>query len=335
MNVGGIKKIFSRILGLSVLSVLILSFQNCSDFALDADATNGAFIFESQMALDAEGIPRLTTATTLQFWSKPGAPSYVLKSPAFFDQGAVIAMFDRTMTGRVIVVQTADAKTEEMAIDIVGGKVRATHYTDPSNYAYVESALPSSGSKVVVAARFGTSVSDISLLLNGIVQTAPIVKVGVPGDYGYVSKTPAVGSTGGAVTEYAVYNAGLPNTDLNVMARYIAGQYNLSYVIFDPSLANSGGGGGTTTGPSAEFKAAKNIIDNSCLSCHNGSTAIDFNGWDEAKFIRLGYAVAGNPESSKVYYRLVGSTGSNGPKNMGSLSASQVATIATWINSIK
>lgn len=335
MDVGGSGKILKRLLGLTAVSLLVLSFQNCSDFALDAGAVYGQNILESQMALDHEGIPRLTTTESLSFWSKPGAPSYVLKNPVFFDQGAVIAVFDRTMTGRVLVVQTADAKTEEMAIDVVAGKVRVTHYTDANNYAFLESNLPSSGDKVVVAARFGTAIADTSLLLNGIVQTVAIQKVGVPGDFGYVKKTVAVGATGGAVTEYAVYNAGLPNTDLNVMSRFIANQYNLAYVIFDPSLANSGGGGGTTTGPSPEFIAAKNIIDNACLRCHDGSTALDFRNWDESKYLRLGYVEAKKPESSKIYYRLKGSTGSYGPKTMGDLSASQITTIATWINSIK
>jgi hypothetical protein len=320
---------------MSGTAVLLLAFQNCSDFALDEKLVYSQSIFESQVAADSEGIPRLTTSESLVFWSKPGAPSFVVQSPAFFEKGAVIAVFDRTMTGRIIVVQTADAKTEEMAIDIVAGKVRATHYTDPSNYTFQEASLPTSGDKVTVAVRFGTAVTDIAMQLNGVIQDAAVQKFGNPGDFGYVKKTPAVGTTGGGVTEYAIFNEALNDSDLNVMSRYIARELGISYVIYDPGLANGGAGGGTTTtGPTPEFQAASAIIQSNCTTCHNG-TQVDFRNWDQAKFVRNGYAKAKNPEGSPIYYRVKGSTGTNGPKTMGNLNATQIQTIANWINSIQ
>jgi mono/diheme cytochrome c family protein len=85
-----------------------------------------------------------------------------------------------------------------------------------------------------------------------------------------------------------------------------------------------------TTGAndSVEFVAAKAIFASNCNGCHT------FHTMTEAQMIASGRLVPGNPEGSSIYYRLIGSTGSGGPKNMpqaGSISATDVSAIRTWI----
>lgn len=78
----------------------------------------------------------------------------------------------------------------------------------------------------------------------------------------------------------------------------------------------------------AEFRAAKLIMTQSCAGCHQYHTRT------EAQLKTDGLMVAGNPEGSSLYHRLTGASGGAGPKNMpqgGSLSSSDVQTIRFWI----
>ncbi|NJL24554.1 MAG: hypothetical protein HC902_04885 [Calothrix sp. SM1_5_4] len=81
-------------------------------------------------------------------------------------------------------------------------------------------------------------------------------------------------------------------------------------------------------GGSAEFVAARNVISQSCANCHNYHTQT------EAELVAAGLVVRGSPETSKLYYRLAGSSGASGPKNMptgSSLPQSSLDAISTWI----
>lgn len=82
-----------------------------------------------------------------------------------------------------------------------------------------------------------------------------------------------------------------------------------------------------------EFQTVRTIIQRSCAApCHT------YSGYTEAQFIAEGLVVAQNPEGSKMYYRLSGSTGANGPKTMpqnaGSLTAAELDAFKTWINTL-
>lgn len=84
---------------------------------------------------------------------------------------------------------------------------------------------------------------------------------------------------------------------------------------------NSGGG--------SAFQAARTIIGQNCVPCHS------YHSMSEAGLIAAGVLVARDPVNSKIFYRLVGSDGVNGPKTMpqgSSLSAADVATIRNWIS---
>lgn len=79
---------------------------------------------------------------------------------------------------------------------------------------------------------------------------------------------------------------------------------------------------------SAEFLEAREVLVTSCSSCHVWATQ------SEAEMIASGRIVPGDPENSPVYYRLIGSSGGLGPKDMpvgSNLSSSDRNAIKTWI----
>ena len=72
----------------------------------------------------------------------------------------------------------------------------------------------------------------------------------------------------------------------------------------------------------------RTILTTSCASCHN------YNSLSNEQLIDQGLVVAGDPEASEIYYRLVGSVGGGSPKDMpqgGALTASEVEQIRVWI----
>jgi hypothetical protein len=82
---------------------------------------------------------------------------------------------------------------------------------------------------------------------------------------------------------------------------------------------------------SLSAEGVRGILSQNCKNCHVYSTQTD----DE--LIDAGLIVPGDPENSKLYYRLAGSSGANGPKNMpsgGSLTVGEVEQIRAWIEGL-
>ncbi|HMN69060.1 MAG TPA: hypothetical protein PKC28_11020 [Bdellovibrionales bacterium] len=78
----------------------------------------------------------------------------------------------------------------------------------------------------------------------------------------------------------------------------------------------------------AEYRAAKAVMTENCAGCHAYHTL------SEAALIDQGLMIAGDPENSPLYFRLIGSAGPQGPKDMpqsGGMSEDRVATIRAWI----
>lgn len=83
------------------------------------------------------------------------------------------------------------------------------------------------------------------------------------------------------------------------------------------------------SGGTPEFKTAQKILADNCASCH-----ADYVSMTEDELIASGAIVPAQPESSPLYYRLIGSSGTLGPKNMpsgGTLGADEIEAIALWI----
>lgn len=85
-------------------------------------------------------------------------------------------------------------------------------------------------------------------------------------------------------------------------------------------------------GGSAEFLAARTIISQSCNGCHAYHTLT------EAQLKSAGLIVGGDAANSKIFYRLAGSAGTQGPKDMpqsgAALSRDDLDVIEAWIASV-
>lgn len=95
--------------------------------------------------------------------------------------------------------------------------------------------------------------------------------------------------------------------------------------------------GATPSSGTAEFLAAKDILDSKCINCHTGFHA-SWASWDEADYITFGRVVAGDPSNSTVYTKIRGNE-FDGAGNMPEapapdLTAGELLIIRTWIESI-
>lgn len=87
----------------------------------------------------------------------------------------------------------------------------------------------------------------------------------------------------------------------------------------------------------AKFEAAYYIIQQRCTNCHSSSI---HNSWasytSEADWISRGYVVAGDPDSSRLIFRIInsGGTDSNMPLGLGPLPNDEYQALVDWVNEI-
>lgn len=335
MRFGGLKKAFA---GVAVVA-MVLGFQNCSDFVLQDQILYEQGLFASQRALDEKSLPILLNSEELSYWSKPGNPTFVAKSLFVANQISVVAAVDRAITGKIISVNSG-ANQEDAFITVAEGKVRATHAAPSSgSYSFLEVPLPAAGEKMVISAGFGVKPTEISLLINGVVQSGTIQTVSTPENFSYTAKSVVAGGSGGQIYEYVIFGGNAANglaltkSDLNVMARYIATNNLIANVVFDPSLIE-GRPGSPEENP--KFAPVKALLDAKCVHCHAHSS--NLKDMTEAKALANNWVRAKNLAGSPLYYRLKGATAGAGPANMptdGAVSAEEVQAVADWINSIE
>lgn len=331
-------KKFGSLFFVGVIGLLALSFQNCgSDIRPLSQSLTQQSLFEQTSQLDQSRLPALINSKNIQLWSKNSVSS-ISKSPLFADMGSVIIALGKATQGTVFSLNSG-ANIEEARILIKDGFVTLSHITDEKNYSALSVPLPSIDyDSFVIAASFGQSPSELSLMINGLPQAGEVKKTGTPLNFSYLQKTLSFMDSTGNVKEIAYYYETLSAADLNVLSRYIATSSSVAGVVFDPALIGDGSTEGSTAGPSAQFQLAKNIIDGSCLGCHNNSNNGDFRNLTQDQYIQKGLVVAKSPSTSKIYYRLSGALGggsnANMPKDAAALSADQVKAIADWINSI-
>jgi hypothetical protein len=315
---------------LGCTGLMIVSFQNCSDLSLQDQVLHDQAVYDLRTDLDNNELPQLLVSSSIQFWSKPSNPSYIDNTPFFGQKWSMIVVADTAITGKILGLNSG-TNSDEGYISVQSGAIRVTHMSTATDYSYIEVPVPS-GSKMSIAVEFGTTATDMSLLVNGTVQNVAITKVGSPIDYSYLQKSMTAAGTGGVIYEAMIYSDALSKPDLNALARYTGSDNSMTNVVFDPTVFDGSGSGTTTQDPL--FVAAKAVIDANCTGCHSSASNGDFRNMTVSKAVQNGWIVPGNPTSSPLYYRLVGSSGSNGPKNMpqgGSLSASDVQAISDWI----
>jgi mono/diheme cytochrome c family protein len=321
--------------------LLLISFQNCSDFALQDDVVYLESLSSMAAELDNKFLPSLIDSSDMAYWNPDGLGDSIKKNPILGKASAIVVALDRNSTGKVVSIHSG-ATSEECSIYIEGNVIRGLRYSSGTSYSYVDTTVPSVGTKMVLVVSCGEAAGSLSLMVNGITQVATQVKAGTPVDFSYLSKTVSLGNTAGVIHEVMAYSVQLSNAQLNVLSRFIAANQQIANVVLDPALlsdTSSGGGGSGTTLPSAAFIAAKAVFDGKCLSCHaSGSSYGAFANLTEASAVSRGLVIKGNPNSSILYYRLIGSAGAGGAKNMpqgGSISAAEVQAVADWISSIK
>ncbi len=88
------------------------------------------------------------------------------------------------------------------------------------------------------------------------------------------------------------------------------------------------------------FEKFEAVISSRCISCHGtGSSSGDFESLStEAQWLASPF-LATSLETSKIFYRLTGSTGTGGPKTMpasgGALTATELAAVHDWVVSVR
>ena len=93
----------------------------------------------------------------------------------------------------------------------------------------------------------------------------------------------------------------------------------------------------TLTPPSANFEKAYYIIQERCTSCHTSGI---HNSWasytNEQDWIDKGYVVEGDPDSSRLIFRIInhGSTDSDMPLGMGPLPSDEYEDLKEWVENI-
>jgi hypothetical protein len=329
------KKLISTFIGLIAITALVLAFQNCSSGLAPLSQ-----VIQNQSLAENDGqkLPTLLASENLVYW-QVGEQTTKNKAPIFTDVSSAVVAFDRTTKGLIYRFNAGENSDEaRISVEADGKTIRLWHITSGTSYSYTDAIMPANGDRILVAAFFGMEPKDFVFLVNGLNQTINVQKVGTPLNFSYLQKTVLLQGTAGVTHEAVTFAQTLSGYDLNVMARYIATTSQVPNVVYDPSLTDTGGGGGGNVVPTAQFTAAKAIIDANCLACHNGSNYGDFRNLTQDQFIQRGLVAAKNPAASKIYYRLVGASAGPGPMTMpqgSALPAAQVQTIADWINSIQ
>lgn len=323
----GFKKVLNTLLLLSGLTVLVLSFQNCSEFVADESLIIGQANFESQTNLDVSTTEKLNQKT-IAYWKKPSNSGYVLPSAGgvVSDSVSFAALVSAGASGTLLSIRGGAANVEDCSVAIQSNQVRLYHLTDAANYASLSAAVPSGD--FVVAGRCGTRVEDLELQINGVSVTSTPAKVGTSlADFAYILRTLV---SVAAVKEVVVFEDTLSDFELNVLSRKLAidfgvratADYSLSLdvpgaVVVDPN-----------------FAPMLQVYNNKCASCHTAySTA--------SQFVAAGWVAKGDPANSKMFWRLKdsGVTSKDGkPQNMpmsSTLTTSEIATIRTWIQNMQ
>lgn len=100
------------------------------------------------------------------------------------------------------------------------------------------------------------------------------------------------------------------------------------------------GGIGSSSNSSLMFESAQSVITKKCVACHNSSTGRNFDFSSESQFIQSNLVLPGNPQNSKLIYRLkrANAKASTDPavliQNMppnSALSEDEFQTIYSWI----
>ncbi|KYG61417.1 hypothetical protein AZI86_17030 [Bdellovibrio bacteriovorus] len=264
-------------------------------------------------------------------------------------QGQFLSPVDKTITGtsasifivaknssrgNIVSFNSFDRYSQGFNISVNASEISAIFYSSPDDKISNQIAIPSSEWSII-GANYGDE-GEIELSVNGILSSAATTE-GVPGTSFSVPRVLSLGpdNIGDSLEFKELYVFGRPLTKLEhgSLITYLAKKNGVS-VTLDPSLnvpiGDGGGSGGSTADPN--FAPAQSVIESKCLNCHSS-----WAGARASYYVGLGLVSKNNAANSKLYYRLLGSAGSNGPKNMpqgGSLTPAEAELVRVWIDNM-
>lgn len=235
------------------------------------------------------------------------------------------------VTGRLLSLSPFDF--DNQALNLVAepdGRLCGVFSSSPSDAH--EACLtpdPAEGAWVVLLSLDPQASSPVRLVVNG--DEAPASARGTPGLPGTVDRTLFVGpdidgplGLGGL----HLYRSALGDADLQALGLRLAeGRAAFDGPAFD-GVSGCGGEGGPAR------PAALALVDARCGSCHTGIHA-GWTGQPRAWFVERGLVIEGDALASPLYYRLTGSAGDGGPKNMPAsrtLSPEDAQLLRDWID---
>jgi len=319
----------------SVISgCMLFLFQNCSKgFVVQADISSQEAILDYARKLDSQYLSSLTTADNVSYWEDDSS-TLIDNTPVFASDWSMIAVIANTADGELVSINSGSG-SEESRLSISSGKVTLTQIGNASNYSITQFPTNGFNPTSVIALSSGPKMNNATVLVDGFLQKATAQSTGANLDFSMLVKTLEYDTA--RIKEIILYPRALGASELNVMSRYLAQKHNLTTVALDPAVIDAGNVGGSSESP--EALAAFAIINNRCLSCHSSSNNGDFRKLTTSKAVQKQLVTPGDLTTSKIYYRLLGSSVGPGPKDMpedsDAIPQSEVQAIEAWILSIQ
>jgi hypothetical protein len=224
-------------------------------------------------------------------------------------------------------VNNFDRDSQAFALNVDSTNIKALFKSSTSDYYQVSEANPTASS-VIVVGNFSSDDGTIELSVQGSYQ-ATAVATGSPTAPFNLPRMIGLGPWAAGenleIKDFYVFNRSLTKPEMGSMILLIAQDNSISNITLDEIYNSS-----TSDSSDPNFAAAQAVIQSKCLNCH-----ATWSGVQAKYYFNNGLATKGDANSSKIYYRLSASTGTNGPKNMpvpGSISAAEADLIKYWIN---
>lgn len=259
----------------------------------------------------------------------PGGNGTYFSTPStqqlLFPSVTVFAVLKSSSRGEVINVNPQDRLRQAFELSLDATNATAKFYSSSTASSQTSLALPSG--TLIIGASFTQDTTAIDLSINGHLAPRPTITGTINPAFELsrvVNVGPSTSANSSDVKELLVFNRSLSKSEQGAMIKYLATTYSVA-VTLDPSLAAVGGADPVDI----NFGPVQSMIESKCISCHGA--------WSGAKasfYVTQGLMTKGDALNSKLYYRLQGSGGASGPKNMpqsGSISSSETDQVKTWI----
>lgn len=307
---------------------------------LEADTLknhNSEFFADVEFVAGTPGIlDKVSVPKTISI--KPDANKLGLYSSPDVDirlQETTIAMVLKPTAGNVFSFDPFDQSNEALVLSYSAATgFTGSFFTSPSDYYAAK--VPTTYSDYVLVTLTLTKSASAPMIMTVNGKVAQAKAEGTTALPSLVNRTLFLGPDIAAplnVKDFAVFRRELSLSELGAVIRQMAERNSLAGVSTDASLAWTGSL--TDTGPiDPAFAEAKAIIATKCASCHTHGAWV---GKNAQYFKTENLVVAKDPENSRLYYRITGSTGANGPKNMpasGTITGAEADKIKEWINSL-